>query len=327
MRRRELITLLSGLAAAWPLAARAQQPTLPVIGFLGSTSPDTYAHLVAAFHRGLSETGYGEGQNVAIEYRWANDQYDRLAALAADLVRRQVAVIVSSGGVITAVEAKAATSSIPILFAIGSDPVKYGFVASLNRPGRNMTGVNFFSTTLGPKRLELLRELLPKAMAIGALVNPSGPTAESDVKEMEGAARALGLQFRVVTASSERDFEPAFATIVQQRTDALIVISDPLFTSHRDHVVALAAHHALPTTYSLREFVAVGGLMSYGTSFADAYRQIGVYAGRILKGEKPSELPVMQPTKFEFVINLKTAKTLGLKVPDKLLALADEVIE
>jgi len=327
MRRREFIALVGGAAVAWPLAGRAQQPGMPVIGFLSGTSPDTYAHLLVAFHRGLSEAGYSDGQNVKIEYRRANDQYDRLPALAADLVRNQVAVIVAVGGVVSAVAAKGVTSSIPILFTAGSDPAKLGFVASLNRPGGNMTGVNFFSIELGAKRLELLRELLPKATVIGALVNPRSPTAETDAKEMEGAAHGLGLQFHVLTTSSERDFESAFATLVQQRVDALVVISDPLFTSHRDHLVALAARHALPTTYSLREFVAVGGLMSYGTSFVDAYRQVGVYAGRILKGEKPAELPVVQPTKFELVINLKTAKALGLTVPLIMQMTADEVIE
>jgi putative ABC transport system substrate-binding protein len=323
LKRRQFIALFGG-AAAWPLAARAQQATIPVIGFLGSSSPNAYAHLVAAFRRGLSEIGYSEGQNVAIEYRWAEGHYDRLPALAADLVRHQVAAIVTSGGVGSPVAAKAMTSSIPILFAIGSDPVKHGFVTSLNRPGGNMTGVDFFSIKLGPKRLELLRDLLPKATAIAALVNPESPRV--DVKEMQGAAQALGLQLHVLKARSENDFESAFAALAQQRAEALVLISDPLFTGHVDHLVLLAARYALPVVYP-REFVTAGGLMSYGTSFADAYRQIGIYAGRILNGEKVADLPVMQPTKFELVINLKTATALGVTVPLIMQMTADEVIE
>jgi putative ABC transport system substrate-binding protein len=323
MRRREFITLLGG-AAAWPLTARAQQPTLPVIGFLhsGSASP---AH--AAFHGSLNETGYVDGRSVRIDYRYAGGDYDRLPALAADLVRRQVAVLAASGGVHTALAAKAATATIPIVFANGSDPVKFGLVASLNRPGGNVTGVSFFTAQLEGKRLGLLRELVPQATAIAALVNPANANADNQSKELKEAARTLGLQLHVLNAGSEREIETAFATLAQIRAGALAVASDPFLFARRQQLIVLAARHAVPAIYEWREFAEAGGLVSYGTSLTEAYRQAGSYAGRILKGEKPSDLPVVQTTKFEFVLNLTVAKVLGLDVPPGLSARADEVIE
>jgi putative ABC transport system substrate-binding protein len=325
MKRRSFITLL-GSAAAWPLTARAQQPVVPVIGYLSARSPEDTTHLVAAFRQGLVENGYVEGQNVAIQYRWALGQVDRLPALAAELAGRSVAILVATGGDSAALAAKAATSTIPIVFAMG-DPVKAGLVASYNRPGGNATGINILTQTLDPKRLGLLHELVPQAATIGFLLNPDFPPAEEQSKDMQEAARAISLHIHVLRANTDREIEAAFETVAQDRIGALAVAASPFFDTRRDTLVALAARHAVPTMYHFREFAAAGGLMSYGIDPVDAYRQVGVYAGRILKGAKPADLPVLQPTKFEFVINLKTAKTLGLKIPARLLSFVDEVIE
>jgi putative ABC transport system substrate-binding protein len=325
MRRREFITLIGG-AAAWPLAARAQQPAMPVIGFLRNTTPEDSVHILAALRQGLKEAGYVEGQNVAVDYRFAENRYERLSDLAADLVRRQVAVIIA-GGNASSLAAKAATTTIPVVFATGDDPVKIGLVASLNRPGGNVTGVSFFTTELGAKRVGLLRELIPTATTIAYLMNPNNPYGELEMQEARTAAHALGLQILVLRASAERDLDTAFATLVQQRAATLLVGADAFFLSRGDRLIALAARHAVPTMYFVRELAAAGGLMSYGTSQPDAYRAAGLYAGRILKGAKPADLPVILPTKYELAINLKTAKELGITVPYPLLARADEVIE
>jgi putative ABC transport system substrate-binding protein len=326
MKRREFITLLGG-AVAWPVTARAQQAAMPVIGFLGGGSPDAFAHVVNAFRQGLYETGFAEGQNVTIEYRWAEGQYDRLPALVADLIRQKPAVIVATGGDVGVRAAKKAATAIPIVFTSGSDPVAAGFVSSLNRPGGNVTGVSLFVSVLEGKKLELLRELVPMAAVIGFLVNPNNPRADVDTADMQAAARALGKLLLILKADGEHDFDAVFTNLAQQRVDALVVHTEPFFLSRRDHLVELAARHSIPTIYGLREFAAAGGLISYGTKLSDSYRQVGIYTGRILKGEKPADLPVMQPTKFEFVINLKAAKALGLTVPTSLLVRADEVIE
>jgi putative tryptophan/tyrosine transport system substrate-binding protein len=327
VRRREFITLLGG-AAAWPLAARAQQPATPVIGFLDARLPDAMADRLRGFRQGLGEAGYVEGDNVTILYRWGENKVDRLPELAAELVRRRVTVIVASGGVPVIFAAKAATATIPVLFIVSEDPVRLGLVKSLARPEGNLTGINFYNSELVAKQLELLRELVPQAAAVAVLVNPASPnTFETTVRDIEPAARAMGLRTKLLRASTGREIDAAFAALASERPDALFVGNDAFFNSRRVQLVQLAAHHRLPAIYSGREYSEIGGLISYGTNIADAYRQAGLYAGRILKGAKPSDLPVLQSSKFELVINHPTARTLGLSVPDKLLVAADEVIE
>jgi putative tryptophan/tyrosine transport system substrate-binding protein len=328
MRRREFIAGLAGSGVAWPLAARAQQPVMPVIGYLNSSTESNAQHFTAAFRRGLSELGYVDGQNVSIEYRWMEGQYDRLAALAADLVRRRVALIVATGGTATARAAKSATTTIPIVFVSGGDPVEVGLVASLNRPGGNVTGAAILTKALTAKRLELLHELVPAATPIGFLVNPTNPTVLKDeIMEAETAARALGLHLAILNASTLGELEAAFEAQIGQRIEALMTSGDPLWTIQRVRLAALTARRAVPAIYAVREIVDAGGLMSYGAGISDAYRLVGNYAGRILKGEKPADLPVQLATKLELTINLKTAKTLGLTIPETLLATADDVIQ
>ena len=327
MKRREFITLIGGTAATWPLAARAQQTAMPVIGYLSSFPADINPKLTQAFREGLNDAGFFEGRNLTIEYRWDDEgRYDRLPMMAADLVGRRVAVLFASP-IPAALAAKAATATIPIVFAIGSDPVETGLVVSLNQPGGNVTGATFLSIELGAKRLELLHDLVPKIASIALLVNPNNPNAPVQSKEIQAATTALGLQFTLLSAGSQSDLDNAFATLVGQRSDALVVSADPFFFSHRDQLVALAMRHSVPAIYYAREFAVAGGLISYASSFGDSFHQAATYVGRILKGDKPADLPVMQPTKFELVINLKTAKALGLTVPPPLLARADEVIE
>jgi ABC-type uncharacterized transport system substrate-binding protein len=327
MKRREFITLLGGAAANWPLAARAQQPAMPVIGFLSARSPEDSVHLVEAFRRGLKEGGFVEGENAAIEFRWARGDYSRLPTLAGDLVSRQVAVIVAAGGEPSGLAAKAVTATIPIVFGIGGDPVKAGLVESFSRPGGNVTGVTLLTNLMEPKRLGLLRDLAPGVPLIGALINPNFPPAALQLQQLEEAAHAIGQRIIIGKASNDEALETAFASLVQEGAGALLVTADPYFDTQRDRIVAFAERQRLPAIYQFREYALAGGLLSYGVSITDAYRNYGVYAARILKGAKPADLPVLQPTKFETVINLRTAKALGVKISDNLLSLADEVIE
>jgi putative tryptophan/tyrosine transport system substrate-binding protein len=328
MRRRDFITGMAGSAATWPLAAHAQQPAMPVIGLLNNTSPDAFAERLRGLHRGLKEAGFVERENVAIEYRWAENQMDQLPALAAELVRQQVAVIAATGGPATAFAAKGATQNVPIVFIVAEDPVRLGLVASLARPGGNLTGINIFTAELVAKRLELLRELVPAATRVAVLVNPiNAAITETTLRDVEPAARAIGMQIQVLNASNSREVDAAFATLASERPDALFVAGDPFLNSRRVHLTQLAAFHRLPATYALRDYAEAGGLMSYGPNIADAFRQIGAYAGRILKGAKPADLPIVQASKFELVINTQTARMLDLTVPPMLLAHADGVIE
>jgi len=327
VNRREFITLIGGAVAAWPRGARAQQPAMPVIGFLNSASPEAFGPYVAGFRQGLQEGGYVEGKNIAIDYRWAGGQYNKLPALAAELVSRRVSVIAATGGIPSAQSAKEATASIPIVFVTGNDPVNAGLVPNFNQPGGNITGVAFLINTLGAKRLELLRELIPAATTIGMLVNPTNPDVVPETKDMRAAADAIGRRLIVVNATTERELDQAFSVLAKEHTGALTIAGDPFFATRAQQLAELAARYSLPAIDPLREFPDVGGLMSYGTSVIDAYRQAGTYVARILRGEKPADLPVVQPTKFELVINLKTARALGLDVPPTLLAAAEEVIE
>jgi putative ABC transport system substrate-binding protein len=326
IERRKFLATLGGAAVVWPLAARAQQPAMPFIGYLGQGSLEQNRPHITAFHKGLNETGYVEGRNVAMEHRWTEGQRDRLPELAAELVRRGVAVIVAAGGAATATAAKAATATIPIVFGV-DDPVKYGLVAALNRPGANATGVALFTSTLAGKRLEIMRELMTTEGTLAVLVKPNNPRAEGYVKEMQSAADTLGMRLHFLNASTEGDLDAAFLTLNQQRIGVLLVNTDPLFFNHRRQLVGLAAHHSVRVAYFDREFATIGGLISYGASLMGGFRQMGIYTGQILKGAKPADLPVVQPTTFELVINLKTARTLGLEIPPTLLARADEVIE
>ena len=326
MRRRDFLSVLSGAVVVWPFAGRAQQLTMPVIGFLNSGSPGPYRHLVAGFQQGLKESGYVEGENVVIEYRWAEGQYDRLSGMAAELIRRRVNVIAAMTTP-AALAAEAAATTIPIVFDTAGDPVRLGLVVSLNRPGRNITGITQLGSELVAKRLGLLRDLIPTATMIGLLVNPTDPRSKTQIKDMQEAARALGLQTHVLNASTEGEINSAFAKLAELRAGALIVGTGELFNSRPEQLVRLAAGQTLPTIYQAREFAAAGGLMSYGASRTDAYRQAGIYTGRVLKGEKPADLPVVQSIKFELVLNLKTAKALGLTVPSSLISIVDEVIE
>jgi putative ABC transport system substrate-binding protein len=327
MRRRDFITLFGGAVAAWPLMARAQQPAVPMIGWLNSTSLESAQTGVAAFRRGLAETGIVDGQNAAIEFRWAEDRYDRLPALAADLVRRRVAVIATTSGLPPALAAKAATTTIPIVFTVGSDPVEFGLVASLSRPGGNITGISILNVELASKRLELLHQLVPSATAMALLVNPTNPNAETQSKEVQSAAQALGIEMHILRASTDSDLDAVFASLAQLRIGGLVIGADIFFFSRIEQITASALRHAVPTISQYRVFAAAGGLMSYGGDNIDVLRLAGVYVGRILKGEKPADLPVQQSTKVELIVNLKTAKALGLAVPESLLARADEVIE
>jgi putative tryptophan/tyrosine transport system substrate-binding protein len=325
VKRREFITLLSGAAMSWPLAARAQQQAMPVIGFLHVASQEAYSHVVAGFRRGLAETDFVEGRNVAVEYRWGQGQLDRMPSLLADLLHHQVSVIVAS--LQGAQAAKSAGVTIPVVFSTSDDPVKQGFVESLNRPGGNMTGAYLFTAELEGKRLGLLHDLLPKATVMAVLVDASHPVADAQLREVQAAAARLGVQLVVLHANSDHDFETVFATLIKQKAEALLVCASPSFFNRRDQLVALAARHNIPAAFELREFATAGGLLAYGNSLVDTYRQLGVYAGRILKGAKPADLPVVRPSKFELVLNLKTARTLGINISDNLLLLADEVIE
>jgi len=327
LNRREFATLLGGAAAAWPLVARAQQAVVPVIGYLGAQSPAAFASRVTAFRQGLGETGYVEGRNVAIEFRWAEGQHDRLPALAAELVARRVAVIVAPGGAPAAIAAKSVTTTIPIVFEMGADPIAMGLVTSLNRPGGNLTGVSSLNVEVTPKRLEILREAIPTATVVAVLLNPTSPTADSQLRNLQEAARALGLQLHVLHASSARDFDAVFATLLQLRASGLVVASDTFFATHSEQLAALTVRHALPAIHQSRDFALAGGLMSYGGSFVESHRQAGVYTGRVLKGDKPADLPVQQVTKVELLINLKTAKALGVTFPLALSGRADQVIE